>query len=136
MGKLLNRRPVILRNDGHNNMKSLAASALQKALQADLFKLLANLRSTLGQPRPRDRRIGIEIDDDPVRMFQIVVARTPRMYLEHPHLSQSCERFCTRERDVRLNLARLIRNVNGTNARRKHMIHMLLKETLLPTALR
>src|SRR5277367_3062695 len=97
MGELLDGQPVVLRNDWHYNMKPLSARALEKAFQSHLFEQLTDLRRALGEPGPRYRRVRIEIDDDPVWMFQIVIARTPRMHLEHAHLCQPSQRLGSRQ---------------------------------------
>src|SRR5271168_2511526 len=118
-------------------MKPLAARALQITLQAKLLKLPADLRSALSKLRPPYRRIRIEIDDDAVRMLQVVVTRTPWVHLEHTHLSQPSQCFGARKRNVRLGLARLfIRNIDRADAWRQHMVRMLLIETRLRGALR
>ncbi len=67
-------------------MQSLAAGRLGKAPEADAEQGLAHLDRRLGHPLPRQADIGVEIEHDAVRRFELVDRRSPEVDFQDPHL--------------------------------------------------
>ena len=75
----------------HNNMKPFTAGGLTKGSQAQVFQKQLYFLGGGNQMRPIDGRIRIEIENEPVRLFEGVRLGTPQMDFENTHLNQRDE---------------------------------------------
>ena len=84
---------------------------------------------------PRDLRRRIEIENDPVRPFQIIAPRAPHMNFQRRDLGQSHESLGVFDDDIILD-ARLVANRHAPQILRRNVAGMLLKEARLTRSLR
>jgi hypothetical protein len=77
--------------DGGDDVQALAAGELEEALEAELFEALADLGGGGGERGPGEGFVGVEVEDEAVGVFEVVVARAPGMDLEHAHLGEAGE---------------------------------------------
>src|SRR6202012_1345216 len=103
--ELLNFRPTMFGDYGSHHVQALSSGGLYEALQATILEPLAHLKSARCQGFPRDRLIRIEIEDDLVRLLKGLIARPPRMQLQHTDLGKLDNCIRSRKSDVGLRLA-------------------------------
>ena len=72
-------------------MDALASGGLHEGGQAQAFQPLPNAPGRLDHRIPRHRGVRIEVEDQPVRLLELVDRRVPGVDLEDPDLGQADE---------------------------------------------
>ena len=86
VGEILDRGPIRLRRQRHDDMDALAARQQRKADQPEFGELvLQMLRGALGIAEV-EPLVGVEIEHQPVGLFERIDPRSPAVEFDRPHL--------------------------------------------------
>ncbi len=114
-------------------MKPLAAGRFREALEPDAEQRLAHLDCRLGHPLPGQPDIGVEIEGDAVRGFELRDRRSPGVDFEHPHLHHRDEARQVLDERIGTGVrAGALRNLDAPDHRRHGRRRVLLVEAFLP----
>ena len=137
MSEFLDLGPRMFSLYGDYDVQSLAACALDEALQTKTLEAAANLESARGKCLPFDGIAGVQIEDDAVRFFNGTIAGTPSMHLEHTYLRQLNQCLGCAQRNIRFRFTRfLVDYINAAYIIGEHLILVLLEEARLAVAFR
>jgi hypothetical protein len=64
-------------------VEAFAAGGFEEAGQAELLEAGADVKGGGGDGEPREGFVGVEVEDEAVRVFERVVARAPGMDLKY-----------------------------------------------------
>src|SRR3546814_9590435 len=96
-GERLHLIPAMPPRKRNDDVQSLAARCLKEALQAQLIETVVQFLRRRDDPFKRDRRIRIEIEDEPVGMLDVVGPGAQGVQLEQAELDQRNETGQTAE---------------------------------------
>ncbi len=105
VGELLDGGPVVFGLDGDDDVEAFAAGGLEEGFEAEALEVLADLGGAVGEGAPGDGGVGIEVEDDAVGVFEVVVAGAPGVNFEDSQLGEAGEGFGGGERDVGFDFA-------------------------------
>ena len=91
--KVFDFGPFAFGLEGRDDVEAFAAGGFDEGLEVKIFHQVADFNRARDQAFPRQAGVGIEVDDEAIRSFERVVARTPRMKLEDAHLREADEAF-------------------------------------------
>src|SRR5579871_5763541 len=80
--------PAEPRGDRHDDVQSLAAGSLGKAVEPEPRQEIADLEGGFGDPRPGQALVRVEVKGDPIGLFDLAQPRSPGMDFDDADLHQ------------------------------------------------
>src|SRR6185437_4779725 len=87
-GGAMHLLPAELRSDRHDDVQTLAARCLDEGNQSLSLEHAANMDGCFDNLPPAYALAGIEVEDDAVRLFEMLAVRAPGVELDHPELGE------------------------------------------------
>ncbi|MEJ7727770.1 MAG: hypothetical protein WKG00_00990 [Polyangiaceae bacterium] len=81
--------PVLLGNDGRDDVQTLAARRLHERRQLDGLQRIAHALRRVDDSSPGQRLVRVDVDDHAVRVLEVGGGRAPGMHLEDADLRQA-----------------------------------------------
>jgi hypothetical protein len=80
--------PIIARQKRNHDVEAFTACGLEKTRKTERFQHASNEARTLGDFLPWNLTARIDIENDPIRLLDVLDPCIPRMDFEHIHLHQ------------------------------------------------